>query len=209
MIRIGIVDDHAIIRTALQATLETHVDFRVVATAATGEDAIGISTAGNLDLLLMDLGLRGTSGIEAITEIRRLAPDLRILVYSAFPEELYGTTLLNMGVRGYVGKEQDIQTLVGAIRTVAQGGIHASREVREQAQSAQGRGGPEAHKLLSFREMQVFLKLAKGARIGDVAKEMDVSIKTASTYRSRILAKLNMTSNTEFTRYAVAHHLIT
>lgn len=209
MIRIGIVDDHAIIRTALKATLEMHVDFRVAGTAATGEEAVTLAGSGTIDLMLMDLGLRGTSGIEAISEIRRVVPEVRILVYSAFPEELYGTSLLNMGVRGYVGKEQDINTLVTALRTVAQGGIHASREVREQAHSAQGRGGADAYKLLSAREMQVFLKLAKGARIGDVATDMGVSIKTASTYRSRILAKMNMTSNTEFTRYAVAHHLIT
>ncbi len=209
MIRIGIVDDHAIIRTALQSALETHVDFRIAGLAANGQDAIKLAATGAVDLLLMDLALPGTSGVEAITEIRRIAPELRILVYSAFPEELYGTSLLNMGVRGYVGKEQDVATLVTAIRTVAQGGIHASRDVREQAQSAQGRGGAEAHKLLSAREMQVFLKLARGGKIGDVARDMGVSIKTASTYRARILAKLNMTSNTEFTRYAVAHHLIT
>src|SRR4051812_4921831 len=99
MIRIGIVDDHAIIRTALQSTLSLHVDFRVVALAANAHEAVTLALTGMIDVMLMDLGMPGTSGIDAITEMRRVAPDVRILVYSAFDEDLYGPNLLNIGVR--------------------------------------------------------------------------------------------------------------
>ncbi len=209
MIRIGIVDDHAIVRRALSLTLAEYVDFRVASLSANASQALEAARSVPMDVMVMDLALPGMSGVDAIAQIRQVVPELNMLVYSAFPEDLYGAGLVNMGVRGYVGKERDIATLVTAIRTVAQGGVFMSRLVRDHARDAGSRGGPQKHHLLSARELEVFLRLAKGTRLTEVAQEMGVSVKTASTYRKRILEKLGMTQNSEFTRYALAHKLIT
>ncbi|CAN5512589.1 response regulator transcription factor [soil metagenome] len=208
MIRIGIVDDHAIVRSALAGTLATHVDLRVVSLSATAAQAEEAARAAQMDLMVMDLALSDASGVEGVARVRKAMPSLDVLVYSGFPEELYGAGLVNMGVRGYVEKERDIATLVEAIRTVAQGGVFLSRQVRNHARDAQNHGGRQTHHMLSRREMDTFLILARGTRLTVAADELGVSVKTASTYRARILQKMAMTHNTEFTRYALAHKLI-
>jgi len=209
MIRIGVVDDHAIVRTALQQYFSTHVDLRVTGVAANAQDAIDLACTGDIDVLVMDLAMPGMNATDAVTEILRRAPQVRILILSAYPEELYGVALMHLGVSGYLNKLCELPEIVNAVRTVAMGGRVMSDAVgavmRDRA--VRKKDGP-LHEQLSSREMDVFLHLARGEKIGRIAEGMGISVKTASTYRARVLAKLGLGTNPELTRYAVSNRLI-
>lgn len=209
MIRIGVVDDHAIVRSALKQYLGEHVDFRVVGEASCAQGAIDLVRAEDLDVLLLDLAMPGLNAMDALAVIRQEKPAVNVLVLSAYPEDLYAATLVRMGAKGYLNKECQMPEIAAAVRTVALGGRYVSREVGEVLAKQLNRSVEKAaHETLSQREMQVFLRLAGGEKIGEIAKGMAVSVKTASTYRSRVMEKLCLTSNSELTRYAYANKLI-
>jgi len=209
MIRIGIVDDHAIVRSGLRQFLSEEVDFRVTAEAADGREALEIVRADMVDVLLMDLSMPDQSGIDALAAIKARRPDLPVLILSGFPESHYATQLLRQGASGYLNKQCDPEEIATAIRTVARGRRYVSAAVAELL--AQGvAGGAEAapHEALSERELQVFLHLAKGETVGHIAEQMFLSVKTISTYRSRIMDKLKLKSNADLTYYAMKSGLI-
>jgi two-component system, NarL family, invasion response regulator UvrY len=209
MIRIGIVDDHAIVRSGLRQFLSEEVDFRVTAEAADGREALAIVRADEIDVLLMDLSMPDQSGIDALAAIKARRPDLPVLILSGFPETTYATQLLRQGASGYLNKQCDPEEIVTAIRTVARGRRYVSAAVAELL--AEGvAGGTDAlpHESLSERELQVFLRLAKGETVGQIAEQVFLSVKTVSTYRSRIMDKLNLKSNADLTYYALKNGLI-
>jgi len=210
MIKIGIVDDHAIVRAGLRQFFSEQVDLRVVGEAANGREAIElVRTAAEMDVLVLDLCMPGKGGIEALGMIRAQAPDLGILILSGYPEEHYATELIRRGAGGYLNKECDPAEIVMAIRTIAVGRRYISPSVAELLAQQLGRkdSGP-IHEDLSGREFQVFLKLAKGETAGDVARDLALSIKTVSTYRTRLLQKMNLASNSDLTYYALRNELI-
>ena len=209
MIRIGVVDNHAIVRHSLQKFFTEHVDTRVVAQGSCADDAVTIAWRDNVDVLLLEIGMPGRSGIEAAGDVRRLSPETRMLVYSALEDDLYGAPLIRLGVRGFLNKRSSLDDLLKAVRTVALGGRWVSPHVamcldEDRRHSAPGKG----HDALSAREMELFLALSKGTRLNRAALQMGISVKTASTYRTRILKKLNLATNTAMTRYAMAHGLL-
>ena len=209
MIRIGIVDDHAIVRTGLRQFLSEEVDFRVTGEAANGREALELARAGEVDVLLMDLSMPDQSGVDALAAIKARFPDLAVLILSGFPEEHYATTLLRQGASGYLNKECDPELIATAIRTVARGRRYISPAVAELlADNAAGAGERPAHEALSERELQVFLRLAKGETIGRMAESMCLSVKTVSTYRTRVLDKLGLQTNSDLTYYALKNGLI-
>ncbi len=210
MINIGIVDDHAIVRSGLRHFLSQFVDLRVVGEAANGREAIDlVRTAADLNVLVMDLSMPGQSGGDALAMIRAKAPDVGILVYSGYPEEHYAMNLMRQGASGYLGKDCDPQELVKAIRTIAMGRRHMSVAVAEQlAQQLVRKTDGPAHEQLSKREREVFIKLAQGERPGCVASALFLSIKTVSTYRSRLMEKLSLKTNSDLTYYALKNNLI-
>ena len=209
MIRIGIVDDHAIVRTGLRQFLSGEVDFRVTGEAANGREALELARAGEVDVLLMDLSMPDQSGVDALAAIKARFPDLAVLILSGFPEEHYATTLLRQGASGYLNKECDPAQIATAIRTVARGRRYISPAVAELlADNAAGAGERPAHEALSERELQVFLRLAKGETIGRMAESMCLSVKTVSTYRTRVLDKLGLQTNSDLTYYALKNGLI-
>lgn len=209
MIQIGIVDDHAIVRTGLRQFLSEYVDLRVAGEAASGADAIDLVRNTELDVLLLDLSMPGQSGLDVLAMIRAKAPDLAILVLSAYPEEHYAINLMRRGASGYLNKECDPQDIVKAIRAVARGRRYVSPAVAEllAQQLEQGDGGP-VHELLSEREFQVFLCLARGQTVGEVAESLSLSVKTISTYRTRLTEKMGLHSNSDLTYYALKSGLI-
>jgi len=209
MIRIAIIDDHAMVRAGLRQFFAEQGDFVVVAEAQDGQAAVDIVRAGGVDVILMDISMPGQSGVDALAAIKARAPALPVLIFSAFPEQYYATTLLRQGASGYLSKDCDPDEIVRAIRTVVRGRKYISAAVAERIADGVGTD-PHAptHEQLSERELQVFLRLAQGETVGRVAQGMSLSAKTVSTYRTRILQKMGLLSNSDITYYALKSGLI-
>ncbi|MBK9361940.1 MAG: response regulator transcription factor [Rubrivivax sp.] len=209
MIRIGIVDDHAIVRAGLRQWLAEEVDFRVTAEASNGREALDIARSGEVDVLLLDLSMPDQGGVDALAAIRARCPDLPVLILSGFPEAHYATTLLRQGASGYLNKDCDPDEIATAIRTVARGRRYITPAVAELlADGAAGALEALPHEGLSDRELQVFLRLARGETVGQIAEQMFLSVKTVSTYRSRVMDKLKLQTNSDLTYYALKNGLI-
>jgi DNA-binding NarL/FixJ family response regulator len=209
MIRIAIVDDHAVVRAGLRQYLSEHVDLRVVAECASAREAMEVVRKEIADVILLDISMPDQSGVDALAAIKARAPELPVLILSGFPEAHYATTLLRLGAAGYLNKECDPEEIVRAIRTVFRGRKYITAGVAERlAEGLSGGGDKALHETLSERELQVFLRLAKGETIGHIADSMSLSVKTVSTYRSRVMEKMQLASNSDLTYYALKNGLI-
>ncbi len=208
MIRIAIVDDHAMVRAGLRQFFADQEDFTVVAEAANGRQALDIVRKGEVDVVLLDISMPDQSGVDALAAIRARAPDLPVLILSGFPEEHYATTLLRQGASGYLNKDCDPEEIVKAIRTVYRGRKYITAGVAERLADGLGGAGKLPHEELSERELQVFLRLARGETVGHMAKAMSLSVKTISTYRTRVMEKTHLASNSDLTYYALKNGLI-
>jgi len=210
LIRIVIADDHAIVRTGLRQYFSEQVDFRVTGEASNGREALDLVRQGDLDVLVMDLSMPGSSGIDALAAVKARAPDLPVLILSGFAEAHYATALLKKGASGYLNKECDPEEIVKAIRTLYRGRKYISAGVAELLADGVGDGssGQLPHEQLSEREFQVFLRLAQGETIGHMAQGMSLSVKTVSTYRTRVMEKMGLASNSDLTYYALKNGLI-
>ena len=209
MIRVAIVDDHAIVRAGLRQFFSEQVDLRVTGEACNGREALDLVRQGDLDVLVMDLSMPDQSGVDALAAIKARKPELPVLILSGYPETHYATTLLRQGASGYLNKECDPEEIVKAIRTVFRGRKYITPAVGELL--ADGLDNPQSqlpHEQLSEREFQVFLRLAKGETISHMADSMALSVKTVSTYRSRVMEKLKLASNSDLTYYALKNGLI-
>ena len=209
-IRIVIVDDHAVVRAGLKQFLAEQMDFQVVGEAASGREALDFVRAGGVDVLILDVSMPGQSGVDALSGIKARAPELPVLMLSAFPETHYATALLKQGASGYLNKDCDPQDIVNAVRTLARGRRYITPGVAElladQLGGGEGDGPPHTH--LSEREFQVFLRLAQGETIGAIAESLSLSVKTVSTYRTRVMEKMKLESNSDLTYYALKNGLI-
>lgn len=209
MIRVAIVDDHAIVRAGLRQFLEEHIDIKVAGEAATGREAQELVRKGGIDVMLMDLSMPDQSGIDVLGAIKARAPEIGILILSGYPEEHYATSLLKQGASGYLNKECEPQEIVTAVRTIARGRRYITPAVAELLADQLGGDVEKApHELLSERELQVFLRLAKGETIGHIADSLALSVKTVSTYRTRVMEKMRLESNSDLTYYALKNGLI-
>jgi len=209
MIRIAIVDDHALVRAGLRQFFADQVDLRVTAEAASGREALDIVRKGDVDVVLLDIGMPDVSGVDALAAIRARAPELPVLILSGYAEAHYATTLLRLGASGYLNKDCDPEDIVRAVRTVARGRKFITPAVAEQlADSLGGAGERPLHEQLSERELQVFLRLAQGQTIGHLADSLCLSVKTVSTYRGRVMEKMHLASNSDLTYYALKNGLI-
>jgi DNA-binding NarL/FixJ family response regulator len=209
MIRIAIVDDHAMVRAGLRQFFSDQIDFSVVGEAATGREAMEIVRRGEVDVILMDIAMPDQSGVDALAAIKARAPDLPVLIFSGFPEAHYATALLRQGAAGYLNKDCDPEEIVRAIRTVVRGRRYITARVAEQLADGLAHGGDKpVHELLSERELQVFLRLARGETIGHMAESLSLSVKTVSTYRTRVMEKMGLSSNSDLTYYALKNGLI-
>lgn len=208
-IRVGIADDHPITRTALRAFLDDQDGLRVVAEASSGREAIDLVRTQPLDVLLLDLDMPGQSGIDALTMIKAKAEHVGVLVLSGYPEHQYAVPLIRNGASGYLNKACEPGEIVLAIRRVAQGGRYITPAVAELLATQVITPTPGGlHEQLSARELQVFLKLAQGCTASEVAAELSLSAKTVSTYRARLMRKLEARSNSDLTYYALKHRLL-
>jgi DNA-binding NarL/FixJ family response regulator len=209
MIRVGIVDDHAVVRAGLKQFLGEQVDLRITGEASDGGGALQLARGGEVDVLVMDLAMPDQSGVDALAAIKARFPELAVLILSGYPETHYATTLLKQGASGYLNKECDPMEIAEAIRTVARGRRYITPAVAELlADQVTGNGDRPPHEALSERELQVFLHLAQGQTVGQLADSMCLSVKTVSTYRTRVLEKLKLKTNSDLTYYALKNGLI-
>jgi DNA-binding NarL/FixJ family response regulator len=208
-VRVGIADDHPITRAALRAYLDEQEGIRVVAEASSGREAIDLVRTQALDVLLLDLDMPGQSGIDALTMIKAKAEHVAVVVLSGYPEHQYAVPLIRNGASGYLNKSCEPSDITAAVRRVAQGGRYITPAVAELLATQIMTPTPGgAHEQLSARELQVFLKLAQGCTAGEVAAELSLSAKTVSTYRARLMRKLEARSNSDLTYYALKHRLL-
>ncbi len=210
MIRILIADDHAVVRAGIRQFIAGHDDLSVVAEAATGAEVLDQVRKGELDVVVLDISMPGNSGVDTLRSLKRVRPNLPVLILSGFAENLYAVNLLRAGAAGYVSKDAAATQLVTAIRTVAQGRKYVSPTVAQllaDGLSIKDQDQP-VHSQLSQREFQVFCKLAKGEGVSKIAEDLFLSVKTVSTYRGRILEKMGMKTNADLTYYAIRNELI-
>lgn len=193
----------------LEPRLADQSDFSVVAEAANGREALDIVRQGGVDVVVLDIGMPDQGGVDVLAGIKARAPDLPVLILSGYAEEHYATTLLRHGASGYLNKDCDPQDIVKAIRTVVRGRKYITAAVAERLAEGLGAGGEQPlHEQLSERELQVFLRLAKGETVGHMAQSMSLSVKTVSTYRTRVMETMRLSSNSHLTYYALKHGLI-
>jgi two-component system, NarL family, invasion response regulator UvrY len=209
MIRIAIVDDHAMVRAGLRQFFADQADFEVVAEAANGREALDIVRHGDIDVMVMDIAMPDHSGVDALVAIKARAPDLPVLILSSFSEMHYATTLLRQGASGYLNKDCDPEDIVQAIRTVHRGRKYITPSVAELlAEGVVDHANALPHTQLSERELQVFLRLARGETVGHIATSMSLSVKTVSTYRTRVMEKMRLETNSDLTYYGLKNGLI-
>lgn len=209
MLQVAIVDDHQIVRAGFQELLSEDVAIQICFEAASGEEALTKLRSTPCDVLLLDISLPGKSGIDVLRTVCQRHPEVKVLMLSGFPEESYALAVIRNGASGYLSKDCDQQELLRAIHIVGTGRRYASAKTSELlADEMSGNRSSKPHELLSDRELQVFLRLAKGESVSEIAKNLNLSVKTISTYRSRLSEKLDVTSNAGMATYALRNGLI-
>ena len=209
MIRIVIADDHAIVRQGLKKILDENPDMQVVAEHANGADALRWIRANDCDVALLDIAMPGLNGIDVLKQLHEEKPKLPILILSIYPEEQYAVRLIKAGAAGYLTKESAPEIVTEAVRRVAAGKKYISATVAEMLANEFGaQQGKQPHETLSDREYQIFLLLASARTVSEIAVALSVSVTTVSTYRTRILEKMQLRNNAELMRYAVEKHLM-
>jgi two-component system, NarL family, invasion response regulator UvrY len=208
MIKVLIVDDHTIVRQGLIQILEETSDIVAAAEARNGREAIALLRAGAFDVVLLDVSMPDMDGLSVLNAIKPEHPKLPVLVLSMYPEEQFALRLLKAGASGYLTKESASEELIRAIRKVAQGGRYITLELAETLAFAVDKDDRPPHETLSNREYQIMRLIASGKSTGDIAEALSLSVKTVSTYRTRILDKMGLSSNAEIMRYAMQQGLV-
>lgn len=209
MIRVLIADDHPIVRTGLKQIIAEEPDIEVVGEASNSGEVIDSLWKHGCDLVLLDIGMPGRSGLEIISEIKQIRPNVGVLILSIYPEEQYAVRALRAGASGYLTKASAPIELIHAIHRVSKGGRYVSQNLAEiLASEIDKHSTKQPHERLSDREYQVMLMLASGRTVTEVAQELHLSVKTISTYRANVLEKMSMKNNAQLTFYAVENNLI-
>ena len=208
MVRVLVADDHAVVRQGLKQILADTFGMKVVAEASDGATVLERLRGAEVDVVVLDLSMPGMSGVEVIKQIRREYPSVYVLVLSMHSEDQYAVRVMRAGASGYLTKESAPGELVAALRRVADGHKYVSGSLAEKLAIGLERGADrEPHETLSDREYEVLRRLAAGQTVGQIATELALSPKTVSTFRSRLMRKMNMHNNAEVIRYAISHGL--
>jgi DNA-binding NarL/FixJ family response regulator len=208
-VRFLVVDDHAVVRRGVRELLAESFPACEVVEAATGEDAVRIIAEGRWDLVVLDIAMPGRGGLDALKELQIRRPQVPVLVLSAHAEDQYAARALRAGALGYVTKQSATDELVTAVHKLLAGTPYVSASLAEHLATIVTHA-PERppHETLSDREMQVFRMLASGKSVKEIGAELTLSDKTISTYRARVLDKMNLRSNAELMRYALRLGLV-
>lgn len=207
--RILVVDDHALVRAGFRELIDDTQDLEVGGEAGTAALALELAMAKDFDAVMLDISLPDASVVETVTMLRRRRPNLPILIVSMHAEEQYAVNLLRAGASGFFPKAGEAKDLLDALRTIVSGRKYISPSLAEAlALEASGQATEPPHRQLSNREFQIFVQLACGKTVTQIADEVHLSVKTISTYRTRILQKMDCTRNADLTAYALKHNLM-
>jgi len=209
MTRALIVDDHTITRAGLRRILSDTAQSILVGEAANGAEAMELVMSEQWDIVMLDISLPDRSGLEVLKAIKKARPALPVLVLSMYPVDQYALRVLRAGGAGYLTKESAPDQLLEAVRRITSGMRYITPEVAECIAQDWNRNPVQSvHETLSDREFEVMRLIASGKSVGDIAKDLCLSVKTVSTYRTRVLQKLHLRHNAELTHYAVINNLI-
>ena len=207
--KILIADDHAIVRRGLKQIVQGEVGLAVVEEAQDGQEALRKVQQEAYDLVILDINMPGRSGLDVLEELHYLYPRLPVLIMSMYSEDQYALRVLKAGAVGYLNKQSAPEELVKAIKKISSGGRYVSDSVAQLlAASLDGHHQRPAQEVLSDREFQVLIMIASGKTVSEIAEELSLSVKTISTFRTRILKKMSLKNNAELTYYAVRSGLL-
>lgn len=209
MIRIVIVDDHAIVRRGVRQIVAESASIEVVGEASDYGELMKLLRECECEVVLLDIAIPGKNGIDILKAVRERHPKVRVLMFSTYPEDQYAVRALKAGASGYLNKSSAPEKLVEAIQQISLGRRYITPEFAESLAASVAE--PETrnpHELLSDREFQTLRLIASGKKLSEIAAELSISPKTVSVYRARVLEKMNLRTNTEIARYAVAHSLV-
>lgn len=207
-IRVLIADDHAIVRQGLRSILADTQDMSVAGEAENGVRALQMARGGDYDVVLMDVNMPDRNGIDTLKLIKKEQPKLPVLMLSMYPEDQYAIRALKAGAAGYLSKHSAPELLVSAIRQVASGKKYISASLAEQLAEAISEDDRPPHERLSDREYQTLCMIASGKTLTGIGEELNLSVKTVSVYRARLLEKMKLKNNAELTHYALKHGLV-
>jgi DNA-binding NarL/FixJ family response regulator len=209
LIKLLVADDHAIVRKGIEQIIAETDDITVVDEASNGQEVLDKIKKTDYDLVLLDVSMPGRDGLEILKEVKIQRPKIAVLMLSMYPEEQYAVRALRSGASGYLTKESAPDELIAAIRKVSSGHKYVSASLGEKLAVKLGNHSDRPlHEKLSDREFGIMCMIASGKTQTEIATELRLSVKTISTYRSRILTKMYMKSNAEITRYAIENKLI-
>jgi two-component system invasion response regulator UvrY len=209
MKKILLVDDHGIVRSGLRSLIDLESDMRVAGEAASGSEALQKVRKEQFDIVVLDISMPDKNGVDTLHDLKRIAPDLPVLILSGYAEQQYALNLIRSGCKGYLSKDSDPDEIVKAIRTICNGRLYISAALAElMATELTQPSGKMLHETLSDREFQVFFKLASGKSVTEIGEELFISVKTVSTYRTRIMEKMNLKTNADLTYYAIKNELV-
>lgn len=209
MIRIFVADDHTVVRWGLKQIVSEEADMAVIGEACDSQELVALIREKPCDVLVLDISMPGRSGLEVLKDVKQEYPKLPILVLSVHPEDQYAVRTLKLGASGYLSKDSAPEELVHAIRKILVGGKYVSPALAEKlAENLITDSGRPPFETLSERERQVLTMIASGKSITEISDELAISVKTVSTYRTRVLEKMNMRNNAELTHYAIASRLV-
>jgi DNA-binding NarL/FixJ family response regulator len=209
MIRIAVADDHAVVRRGLRQIIEESGDLLFAGEAASADDLLTLLRSRSFELVVLDYSLGTRSGIDVLEHIKSEFPRLPVLILSVHDEDLFAIRALRAGASGYIQKEAAAEELLVAIRQIAAGGTYLSPAMAQRMVADLARGSATAlpHERLSDRELEVFRLLGQGRSVTDIAHALNLSVKTVSTHRTRILHKTGLSDNADIVRYVHSHGL--
>jgi DNA-binding NarL/FixJ family response regulator len=209
MLRILLADDHAVVRHGVKQILADAYAGATFGEAQNAHELLEMVGGKSWDIVVLDLNMPGGNGLEALKQIKLDHPQLPILILSMYPEDQYAVRTIRAGAAGYLNKESAPEELVQAIHKILHGGEYISADVADElVQYARHEDGQPLHKHLSDREFQVLCLIASGKEVKEISSELGLSAKTISTYRARLLEKMNMKTNAELTHYAIQNELV-
>lgn len=209
MIKILIADDHPLIRNGLKQIISRESDIEVVCEAANSVEVFDLIKTNKIDVVILDISMPGMSGFEILDKLKQKLPKLPVLMLSALSEELYALKTLKAGASGFINKESAPEELVKAIRKVFSGGLFVSPYLAEKLASDFKDGiVKQPHEKLSKREFQIMCMIGSGKTVGEIANELFLNVRTISTYRARILNKMNLKNNSEITNFCMKEGFI-